>query len=62
MKQAHKSDGGVFGARLLGIPLANSTKLFRAPEGRPKLAGGGAKRNHRDRSKMIFGVPAGTLD
>ena len=32
------------------ILLENSTKLFRAPEGLRNLAGGGAKRNHRDRS------------
>src|SRR5262245_58570678 len=37
-------------------------KLFRAPEGRWKLAGGGAKRNHRDKSKKIVRVPAGTPD
>src|SRR5262245_50489160 len=37
-------------------------KLFRAPEGQRKLAGGGAKRNHRDRSKKIVRVPAGTPD
>src|SRR5262249_15898882 len=48
--------------RLLGILLANSTRLFRAPEGRQKLAGGGAKRNHRDKLKKIFGVTAGTPD
>src|SRR5215813_14558472 len=51
-----------FGARLLGIPLANSEELFRAPEGRRKLAGGVAKRNHRDRSKKIVRVPGGTPD
>src|SRR5215510_15755880 len=54
--------GGAFGVRLLGIPLANSAKLFHAPEGRRKLAGGGAKRNHRDRSNKIVRVPAGTQD
>src|SRR5215813_15544767 len=32
-----------FGVRELGILLANSAKLFRAPEGRRKLAGGGAR-------------------
>jgi hypothetical protein len=52
----------VFGAPLLGIPLANSAKLFPAPEGRRKLAGGGAKRNHREWSKKIVRVPAGTPD
>src|SRR5215475_12656056 len=37
--------------------------IFRpAPEGRRKLAGGGAKRNHRDMSKKIVRVPAGTPD
>src|SRR5215475_5476888 len=51
-----------FGVRLLGILLANSAKLFLAPEGRRKLAGGGAKRNHRDESKKIVRVPAGTPD
>src|SRR5215510_12144371 len=35
--------------------------IFR-PGGRRKLAGGGAKRNHRDRSKKIVRVPAGTPD
>jgi hypothetical protein len=54
--------GGAFGARLLGILLANSAKLFSVPEGQRKLAGGGAKRNHRDRSKKIVRVPAGTPD
>src|SRR5262247_4885195 len=44
------------------IPLANSAKLFSAPEGRRNLAGGGAKRNHRDKSKKIVRVPAGTPD
>src|SRR5215475_9954571 len=44
------------------ILLAGSAKLLRAPEGRWKLAGGGAKRSHRDRSKKIVRVPAGTLD
>src|SRR5215510_8243250 len=44
------------------ILLANSAKLLRAPEGRWKLAGGGAKRNHRDKSKKIVRVPAGTPD
>jgi hypothetical protein len=44
------------------ILLANSAKLFRAPEGRRKLAGGGAKRNHRYKSKKIVRVPAGTPD
>ena len=29
--------------RFQTIPLANSTKQFRAPEGQPKLAGGGAR-------------------
>jgi hypothetical protein len=47
---------------LLGILLAKSAKLFPAPEGRRKLAGGGAKRNHRDRSKKIVRVPGGTPD
>src|SRR5262249_29742695 len=51
-----------FGVRELGILLANSAKLFSAPEGRRKLAGGEAKRNHRDRSKKIVRVPAGTPD
>src|SRR5215510_6905150 len=51
-----------FGVRALGILLANSAKLFHAPEGRRKLAGGGAKRNHRYRSKKIVRVPAGTQD
>src|SRR5262245_10060527 len=37
-------------------------KLFRAPEGRWKLAGGGAKRNHRYKLKKIVRVPAGTPD
>ena len=32
-----------FGAPLLGILLANSAKLFSAPEGRRKLAGDGAR-------------------
>jgi hypothetical protein len=50
------------GVRRALILLANSAKLFRAPEGRRKLAGGGAKRNHRYRSKKIVRVPAGTLD
>ena len=44
------------------ILLANSAKLHRAPEGRWKLAGGGAKRSHRYRSKKIVRVPAGTPD
>jgi len=44
------------------ILLANSAKLFSAPEERRKLAGGGAKRNHRDKSKKIVRVPAGTPD
>jgi hypothetical protein len=44
------------------ILLANSAKLFRALEGRPILAGGGAQRSHRNRPKGIFRVPAGTLD
>jgi len=39
-----------------------SAKLFRAPEWRRKLAGGGAKLNHQDRSKKIVRVPAGTPD
>src|SRR5919106_2088834 len=51
-----------FGARALGIPLANSAKSFCAPEGRRKLAGGGAKRNHRDWAKKVVRVPAGTPD
>src|SRR5215471_17927134 len=59
--QSHKM-AEAFGAPLLGILLANSAKLFSAPEGRRKLAGGGAKRNHRDRSKKIVRVPAGTPD
>ena len=54
--------GGAFGAPALGIMLANSTKSFRAPEGRRKLAGGVAKRNHRYGSKKIVRVPAGTPD
>jgi hypothetical protein len=33
----------VFGVRMLGILLANSARLFRAPEERRKLAGGGAR-------------------
>src|SRR4029450_7280434 len=41
---------------------ANSAKLFPAPEGQRKLAGGGAKRNHRNRSKKIVRVPGGTPD
>src|SRR5919106_5820196 len=44
------------------MPLANSAKSFCAPEGRPKLAGGGAKRNHRDWAKKVVRVPAGTPD
>src|SRR5215510_15232888 len=44
------------------ILLANSAMLFSAPEGRRKLAGGGAKRNHRDKSKKFVRVPAGTPD
>jgi len=51
-----------FGARALGMLLANSAKLFGAPEGRRKLADGVAKRNHRDRSKKIVRVPVGTPD
>src|SRR5215471_12269529 len=51
-----------YGAPLLGILLANSAMLFSAPEGRWKLAGGGAKRNHRDKSKKFVRVPAGTPD
>ena len=53
---------GAFGVRRGLILLANSMKLFRAPEGRWTLAGGGAKRNHRDGSKKIVRVPAGTPD
>src|SRR5262245_31445534 len=49
--------GGAFGAPLLGILLANSAKLFRAPEGRRILAGGGAQRSHLDRPKGIFRAP-----
>src|SRR5262245_57465877 len=41
------------------ILLANSAKLFRAPEGRRILAGGGAQRSHRDRPKGIFRAPEG---
>src|SRR5262245_49950819 len=48
--------------RLELILLANSAKLLRAPEGRWKLAGGGAKRSHRYRSRKIVRVPAGTPD
>ena len=44
------------------ILLANSAMLFSAPEGRRKLAGGGAKRNHRDKSKKFVRVPACTPD
>src|SRR5215471_12354590 len=51
-----------FGAPALEIPLANSAKVSSAPEGRRKLAGGRAKRNHRDRTKKIVRVPAGTPD
>jgi len=51
-----------YGARRALILLTNSAKLFLAPEGRRNLAGGGAKRNHRDRSKKIFRVPVGTQD
>ena len=53
---------GAYGVRRALILLANSAKLLRAPEGRRKLAGGGAKRNHRDRSNKIVRVPAGTPD
>jgi hypothetical protein len=56
----HSLMATVFGARLLGILLANSAKLFRAPEGRRNLAGGEAKRNHRNKAKKIVRVPAGT--
>jgi len=51
-----------FGAPALGIPLPNSAMLISAPEGRRKLAGGGAKRNHRDNSKKFVRVPVGTPD
>src|SRR5262245_35311744 len=47
------------GLRALGILLANSAKLFRAPEGRRIVAGGGAQRSHRDRPKGIFRAPEG---
>jgi hypothetical protein len=44
------------------ILLANPGKLFLAPEERRKLAGGEAKRSHRDMAQKIFRVPAETPD
>jgi hypothetical protein len=60
--QLRVQERGAYGVRRVLILLANSAKLFSAPEGRRKLAGGGAKRYHRDRSKKIVRVPAGTPD
>src|SRR5215475_12143850 len=51
-----------FGARALGIMLANSANLFRAPEGRRKLAGGGARAQPPGQVENIVHVPAGTPD
>jgi len=60
--QLRVQERGAFGVRRALIPLANSAMLFPALEGRRKLAGGGAKRNHRDKSKRFVRVPAGTPD
>ncbi|HEX5081904.1 MAG TPA: hypothetical protein VFY40_07660, partial [Blastocatellia bacterium] len=52
-----------YSRRCKDISLMEVRQLFkRSPEGQRKLAGGGAKRNHRDRFTEIFRVPAGTPD
>ncbi len=60
--QLRVQERGAFGVRRVLILLVNSAKLFSAPEGRRKLAGGGARAQPPGQVEKIVRVPAGTPD